>query len=491
MADGVTMGGGMLIPQNLDAKQKEQLLENFDELIDYVSEGNRVRLEELKATEDTKERIKQENERKEKADEQLRKILTPKTSIGKMQEKLTKTYHKWLVKKNFFKNVGNWLKTLAENAGGWLMNLLKLLFVLAIFDPKGVFLKSILNFITKMVVQFINIIIERLPGIIKTMWNIFWDVLVPGFANMGKAIGEAIFGADSILSKIFEAIGGLIPIVVVAMGLFTKLSAVLATLGITAGATLGWLIAIPVALMVLWKYSEQIMKFLNTFPKFLEKKLGVVGKILGTLFKVITGPLKFIVWVIQIIKKYGFKKLLKMITKFFKELGTKIKNAILGYVSFLLLPFKTIFNFVTNTIPNAISRIWKEGWSYIKTIPERILNMFLDMVGSLGDYISVYLNPKNFIGKTEAQRKAMVEARTIVRQAEEIAETSGNAKVRKEYRALAQLDVDELAKKIAINQAPITAEKVEKKLSETREIQYSRKQAKDVDTSAPKPGNTR
>ena len=118
------------------------------------------------------------------------------------KNKMNKMYDKWLIKGNFFKNVLGTLKDIAKGvwdaAEGWIIKLLKFLFIMAIFDPDGKFLASIMDMITKAVVWMINILASYLPRIVKSFINLVVNVFPPLLVKMVQGIFPAI-------GKLFES----------------------------------------------------------------------------------------------------------------------------------------------------------------------------------------------------------------------------------------------------------------------------------------------
>jgi len=307
------------------------------------------------------------------ADLQKRGELSPtQRRYMEMRNKLTKHYDKWLIKNKFFQKVNDSLKSMVAGAGNWLFKILTLLFALALFDPKGKFLKSILTFITKMATWLIRTIIDMLPQVLSTMWSLFWDVLVPGIADMGKAIGEALFGKDTVLAKIFGVLGGILPIVVVGIGLFTKLSAVLSALGITIGATVGLIIAIGVALVALWVYADKIALWFEDLFKWFSN-LGIVMKLLLLPVFAVIGIFYGLVKLFQAIKKYGFVKTMEMIWESIKQFFANIWEST---KQFFINIVNTIWNSFFMKIWEGILWIAKPWITFYKFIFKKLLPIF-------------------------------------------------------------------------------------------------------------------
>jgi len=134
--------------------------------------------------------------------QQAGKLSPTEAKQLQFKNKMNKMYDKWLIKGNFFKNVITNLKDIAKGvwdaAEGWIIKLLKFLFIMAIFDPDGKFLASIMDMITKAVVWLINKLAEYLPRIVKSFINLVVNVFPPLLVKMVQGIFPAI-------GKLFES----------------------------------------------------------------------------------------------------------------------------------------------------------------------------------------------------------------------------------------------------------------------------------------------
>jgi len=462
--------------------------------IGYLTESQKESLEAQKKSLEIQEQGRAR-------DEEILK-LAQRGFISKKQEKYLKlknkatTYlNKFLVKKKWLQNVGKSLKTMAQNAGSWIMQLLKFIFVMALFPG---LMTTIINIVTNVVTSIINFITPWIPIIAKRMIKIITETLpnalktaigkiFPAIGRMLKAWADELkenspffgwavekvselFGKDGMLTNFFKGLAGLTPffigagifikLIMKAMPVFTVLNGILGKMGgllfklttklfpeftkglksmrgafgkflkekvfdnfvkgisslrkklvekwADAGGIKGigktgkkglqkaasgvssflnlivdklkiwgkrliaflipFLVAIkgfivgtlapiiipllPIiavvgaiigALVLLWKYADKVYEFLDNVPKFLEEKLGMVGKILGMAFQVITAPLKFIVWLFKTIKKQGFKKTVGIIWKKIKEFGAFIWEKLKGIGSYFKRLFFSIF----------------------------------------------------------------------------------------------------------------------------------------------------
>ncbi len=150
------------------------------------------------------------NERNEQISkmQQEGKLTSKEAARLSFQDKINKVYDKFLIKGKFFKNVLGNLKDIAkgvwDSAEGWIFKLLKLLFVLAIFDPDGKFLTSIMDFLTKALIWVIELLAKMLPRIVKTFVFLLTKVLPKALIKMIAALFPAIGGMFDTFAKSIE-----------------------------------------------------------------------------------------------------------------------------------------------------------------------------------------------------------------------------------------------------------------------------------------------
>jgi hypothetical protein len=290
---------GMVIPKasELSLSQIKDLFitlgEDFEKTFDKQTKKQiNVRYEELGR-----------QELQVKYQQKIENILKPPEGFKKIQMKLGKYYDKWFVKRDFLKTLGGFFKKLIDRAGGWLKTLLEILLFFAIFDPGGSMLNGIFNMLTDLIIRAVNFIIPKIPGIVKRMWKLFWDVVVPEFGKLGKALGEALFGKGALadfmgklgeLFPIFTAVGGAISYLLPALsflfsGLIADVTAAwLASSGFFATAAALWAVIWPVlaviaaivalvaVLYLVYKYWGVIKQFFaDLWRMFNEASVGI------------------------------------------------------------------------------------------------------------------------------------------------------------------------------------------------------------------------
>ena len=429
-----------------------KLIKNFDKYLPLIAKNfdvlkDKLTVEQLTAVSQYK--LEQENAKKQ---DEFRKIWQQRNSTKswKRNEKLSRVYERFLGNGQFFKSALKAFKNMAERASNWFFDLLKLLFILAIFDPKGSFLKSIVGFIVRMVVWFINILTKYIPQIIKTIIYLVTEVIPPllksvitaifgAFSNMFHTwanelpegsilrtifnlLGDA-FGKDGIFTKFFTWLAGLFPIIFLVWGiistfvkftpLFTVLSVLVKSLvfiltkalipAITAVVSvLGWWLVPILAIAALWIWAEKISDFFDSlWERF--KNLSEGGKRFVKVLALMLLPLTLIIAAV-----YGLVKLFKWL-KTSKNLMADIKKA---WTKFVVEPFKQfielikkiggffsdifggaystgagIFNKILEKITSIVDWI-KKIWGRFMEPIKKVFDWIADTIATIGAYIS-------------------------------------------------------------------------------------------------------
>ena len=124
-----------------------------------------------------------------------------KSPIQKIRDKVTK-YYDLVRRSKWHKKVVSTLRESARAATSWIFRLIKFLAILAIFDPNGTFLASIIGFLADMAVTLINMIANALPKLIKTMISLI-PKIVKTLVSAALKISDAIAGIFSNVSRFF------------------------------------------------------------------------------------------------------------------------------------------------------------------------------------------------------------------------------------------------------------------------------------------------
>lgn len=321
------------------------------------------------------------------------------------QEKVTEMFYK-MNKTKYFTKIGDIWKRIANN--NFLMNLLKAIFFLALFDPKGKFLTSILNFVLNMARRFLTVLAERLPSIIRTMWDLLTNVIpdllrklvngvIPAIGGALKAIGANFKG--TFFGDVLNWIGGLFgKDGILLKGLNFLIDNMLIILGILAGikATV-MLIAFYKKMVLYWgklKKAFQASFIIAQKAWMLMKLVFLKAQLLAQkIFMVITSPMFLtaliiigvIIGVIKLIK--WIRKNWKRISQFFTDLWEGVKNVfrrIGGFFNdYLIAPIKKAFNWVVDNavmpVVNWISNLGSSIWQGIRSVINSVIKFFRDI----------------------------------------------------------------------------------------------------------------
>lgn len=256
------------------------------------------------------------------------------------------------------------LKKLGKSAGNFLLKLLLFVLALAIIDPKGKILKSLINVFINLAKTFINTIIPLLPGIISAMIELITDILpkllklivheiipaigkafiaagnnllgskdpkLQGWGKLFKKIGEFLSSPKLIefLDSLIDNLDKLIP-ALLGLVLLGKLVGPLETMiGIAKAAYLALSFLgrgiKSVAIFIGNFFKTTFIKWLTKLPTWLLRIFSIVTKIGAFIFSKILGPLSIALTIIAAIG--GIFKLLSKFTDdpfwkaFFNEIG--------------------------------------------------------------------------------------------------------------------------------------------------------------------------
>ena len=332
-------------------------------------------------------------------DEEILK-LAQRGFISKKQEKYLKlknkatTYlNKFLVKKKWLQTVGKSLKTMAQNAGSWIMQLLKFLFVMALFPG---LLDTIVNIFISVATTFIKILAKHLPRIIGALIKIITVVLpraliriidslfpiigemfkgwakklekkYPFFSKVLNWIGS-LFGKNGTLTKFFKSLASLAPVFIgigVAIKLIMTLTAVLNPFVLVVT---GLVIAITY-LKSIWdnsaehfKKSEKAMKGMTEQQEMfyrMQQKSSDMTQTLGRAF--------------EVFKKEGLGAALKDYFKEYALAWGQIKKAVSNI-------WKKIPSFLWKSIKKFVKFIWKKVKGIGKFLKKLFLTIFSPVI---------------------------------------------------------------------------------------------------------------
>jgi len=338
------------------------------------------------------------------------------------ETKLNKYYEKHLIKNKYFQFSMKTMMGIEEavkNNDGWLMSLIGFLSMLAIFDPNGSFISSVITAISDGIVWLINLIVPLIPTMINTMFSLI-PIIVDRLASIIpvilKSLSKALFASGekaggfigqvlkllswiagnqaiiTVLESIVKALKYIIPAFLVIAGLakvfgfissavapMIKLFGVLQTVfsGLVTvagflGISVGWLVLIIVgviaAIYLLVKHWDKVSAFLQN-----------IGKAIGAFFTD-TLPNAFF---------SGMEKFMKWMS----GLDDAIDNALSFVWNTIYDIGKALLTWYFVTIPGyvwkGIKFIGKILWDfYTKTIPDFFITSFGIIYNFVSDWIT-------------------------------------------------------------------------------------------------------
>ncbi len=398
-----------IIPVN---KQFQEMISNgVEQLSTVVSSLLKLQRKELKL-----------KEKEEARESQLQNIqLAFQKKYKKMREKLTLTYFKEFVKGKFFTRMRNVLGKIASSATSWFFKIMKALLFLAIFDPKGKFLGSIIGFITKMVVWFVKALTRYIPQIISTIIYLVTEVIPPllketiraifsafrdmfhtwskqlmekspFFAKMLQWVGDA-FGENGILTIFFTKLAGLFPIIFAGMGIIALVSKLMPMF------------------KIMWKIGAFIIPKLITGIGYLFTALQwlvnllIANPIVAVILGVVLAFMAILKWgdKIQVWFNDTFGKD-SILAKSFNVLNVAVKE-IWTYIKTLWQNIKIFFKEVSEIgVMSAVKNFFRRT---LKAIWEGLKNIIPAIAGMIGSMFNAMFNTEIFSGLEKKVRELM------------------------------------------------------------------------------------
>jgi len=416
-----------VIPATMQFKDTNEILsENFKSLLNQwrgieklLTKGEKAQIEKLEKLRSLTEKWKKNEEliQKSNFDPQAKKTLL-------LRNKLIYLFYRYTNNKFFQKilsGVTTIAKGIADMAKNSFMKLLGFLMMMAIFDPEGNLLRTILKFIINMAVWLIKTLATMLPTLIKTMADlisnvfpsILRDIVTTFFPELGRIfkklskdlekdfpvlswivglLGDA-FGPDGILYKFGISLSEMLPVLVACfliLGAIMKLAPVL--MGIVSIVSFLGIIptliiaAIIVVGLLIWKYWDNIKAFfimignyIVDFVVLIKDKIfsffGLIGSYIAKFALLIFDKImqigSFIIDIVLLPIKTLYK-FIKEVPKLFAKLGkviwdattkifTGVLKALFKPMQFIFDAFKAIANVlapVVKPLLNALNAIW-------------------------------------------------------------------------------------------------------------------------------------
>jgi len=387
-----------VIPATMQFKDTNEILsENFKSLLNQwrgieklLTKGEKAQIEKLEKLRSLTEKWKKNEEliQKSNFDPQAKKTLL-------LRNKLIYLFYKYTNNKFFQKilsGVTTIAKGIADMAKNSFMKLLGFLMMMAIFDPKGNLLRTILKFIINMAVWLIKTLATMLPTLIKTMADlisnvfpsILRDIVTTFFPELGRIfrklskdlekdfpvlswivglLGDA-FGPDGILYKFGISLSKMLPVLVAGfliLGAIMKFAPVLMTIF----TVLKWIFII-VKFVIMGIVS--LVSFIGIIPTLIIAAIIVVGLLIWKYwdnikaFFIMIG--NYIVDFVVLIKDkiFSFFGLIgSYIAKFALLIFDKIMQIGSFIIDIVLLPIKTLYKFSQKFIKEALKLFAKIG----------------------------------------------------------------------------------------------------------------------------------
>jgi len=412
------MANREVIPINTPSPQEESL-SNIDETTHTISQDTEVIVTAMLLGKSVAQKKLADQQRQ---NQQLLDVLTPQEEVNKqakknlsIKDRLLKVYDKYIVKGQFFKKMYNWMKDMVKKltalAGNWLFKILGFLLLMAVIDPNGTLLQSILRMIVNMVIWFIRVFARMLPSLIVTIINLITEVfpriirdlmgaLIPAlhsaFQNLSRDLEKdfpflarifgwlaAAFAPNSPLSKfltetlpkifpflligfmIFGVIAKLIP-------LFMVLKAVILFLGGPITLIIAGIIALGILIYTFWDDIKAF--FQNLWGAISGFFVGIWESISGFFVSVWTGISSFFSGISKRFKTFltivgaPLIPFILLWKGLFKLFGSFKKFGVLG-------TFSKIWDFIkikAKLIWKGISGFFKDLWKWIKSLPKKI-----------------------------------------------------------------------------------------------------------------------
>lgn len=430
---GLVIPVGKMRREIADQAQQLKALGGIDKQL-----GNLVKMEVIRRNQ--QQQLQQETESMNDRIEKMVKMqqLTGTPAMTLVKKKLLEKYRKVFIQGKWFEGVLQGFKDMARSAGSWLADLLGFLAVLAIFDPNGEFLASIITFLAQVVIMLTNMLARMLPAFVKLIVPLV-PILIKaawqGIKALAGALGEVIaillkelFGITlptGPVGQFFKTfLGGLatfgifaakFPILMAplkflfswigtALGpLIAKATAMIVPALSSLGASLMaviWpvliVIAVIAALIAIWVYAKEIVNFFDGLIdrfKNMSKGMQLLVVALAILFLPLTTFIATIYFLAKAFKriqevgiKQWFSEILQAVSDFFPGLW----GAIMGFFTSegpslldgILKPLKAIWGAITGFFTDLDKMSFADAFS----------NLLDNLVGAVWDLIKGMLN---------------------------------------------------------------------------------------------------
>ena len=332
-----------------------------------------------------------------------------------------------------------------KSMGNWIFDLILFFIALAIFDPNGTFLMSILEMLFNIGMMLLNMVINMIPKIIAMIPPLITklvDAFVKAMPEIIKALTELFKGMGQIIETLINAIVKNLPKII------PPLVKGLGTLFITLIKMIGKLL------------PQMIVMLANSFGMIIKELANniepIINAIVDALPLIVIALIKAIITLFPILIK-AFGTTSKAIVKGFGKLF--LKSFILLIAGFLRL-FSKLFDGLGKMFEgSAIGKVFEKLSKFFKGlsdigrqiadtldlsgVADKILNMFSDLWDWLGDRFPFNL----FKGKDNYKQSDVEEIFESEGGGDKLLKKLAQGEIVKDEKEKKQLE--ELAKKLA------------------------------------------
>jgi len=246
----------------------------------------------------------------------------------------------WKTSGDYFKKSLKTLGSMLKSMGNWIFDLILFFIALAIFDPNGTFLMSILNMLFNVGMMLLNMFINMIPKIIA--------MIPPIITKLVEAFVKALPLLIQAFTKIFEGLGGIIT-------------------------------------MLIDTLAEQLPILI---PEIMNAIILLVPKLIDLLVKVLPKLLMLIVDNIGVIINSLVEALPVLIDAIIEALPTIIIafiDAFIKLVPILAMGLWKVMTILTSRIPKLFGALFKIFKNYFI---DPFKKMFIELFKKISDYIS-------------------------------------------------------------------------------------------------------
>lgn len=318
---------------------------------------------------------------------------------------------KWqkIIKSNFFQKALGFLKSMATT------NFITTLLTFLVLLKMGI-LQRFIPFIISVVGDAVQSLIGFLPQLAKMFWKILTETAPKIFSEIFRTIFKTLGIENETLLKFSDGLAKILPMLLTGLWLFDKISSVLPVFTIigkifkylwvavkaiwfviqmiafVTGITIGWIVAIIAAVVLIgvlvWKFRKEIWDFLkwigNAFYDYVIAPITAIFVVLGFLFYdfVIKPIWDSLVWVSRLFYKYIMKPVGKAISWVMK----KFVALITSFIGIFKKAFKWIGDLLYKIFVAPIQSIFQALASVAAPVLDKI-QPIIDFISGIFDTV--------------------------------------------------------------------------------------------------------